>query len=228
MPSLIAGRSTRMEVLEFLRRKQAASAEVISAQLGITPNAVRQHLTNLERDGLVKSEPVRSKRGRPSLMFSLTDKADAAFPKRYGQLATMVLNELAEMGGPELLDKLFERLADRYAGGIEGQMMGLDFDEKLTRVVEWIGRAGTLAEREDIPGGVRVTIHNCPFRNTALKYPQVCTITPRLLVKLLDAQVSQDASIHRRDPYCSFVVRDPAAVDAVDAHGAARGPAQPR
>src|SRR4030081_671944 len=128
MPSLIAGRSTRMEVLEFLRRKQAASAEVISAQLGITPNAVRQHLTNLERDALVKSEPVRSKRGRPSLMFSLTDKADASFPKRYGQLATMVLNELSEMGGPDLLDQLFERLADRYASGIETQMQGLDFD----------------------------------------------------------------------------------------------------
>ena len=42
-----------MEVLEFLRRKQAASAEVISAQLGITPNAVRQHLASLEREGLV-------------------------------------------------------------------------------------------------------------------------------------------------------------------------------
>jgi len=65
MPALITGRSTRMEVLELLRRKQAASAETISAQLGITPNAVRQHLTNLERDGLVKSEPVRHKRGRP-------------------------------------------------------------------------------------------------------------------------------------------------------------------
>jgi predicted ArsR family transcriptional regulator len=207
MPSLITGRSTRMEVLELLRRKQAASAETISAQLGITPNAVRQHLTNLEREGLVRSRPVPGKRGRPSLMFSLTDKADAAFPKRYGQLATMILNEVAELGGQELLDRIFERVADRYAGGIEAQMNGLSFEEKLDRVVQWIGRAGTLAEKEETPDGVRVTIHNCPFRNTALKYPQVCTITPRLLVKLLDVEVSQAASIHRRDPYCSFLVR---------------------
>jgi predicted ArsR family transcriptional regulator len=211
MPSLIAGRSTRMEVLECLRRKQAASAEVISTQLGITPNAVRQHLASLEREGLVKSEPHRSKRGRPSLMFSLTDKADAAFPKRYGQLATMVLNELAEMGGPALLDEVFERVAARQACAIQKQLTGLDFEEKLERVVESIGRAGTLAEKQETPDGVRVTIHNCPFRNTAMKYPQVCTITPRLLVKLLDAQVSQEASIHRRDPYCSFLVHRPPA-----------------
>ncbi|HKF76459.1 MAG TPA: helix-turn-helix domain-containing protein [Candidatus Dormibacteraeota bacterium] len=199
-----------MEILELLRRKQAASAETISARLGITANAVRQHLTNLERDGFVRSEPVRSKRGRPSLMFSLTDKADAAFPKRYGQLATMILNEVADLGGPDLLDEIFQRVADRYAGGIEEQLQNLGFDEKLDRLVEWIGRAGTLAEKEETADGVRITIHNCPFRNTALKYPQVCTITPRLIVKLLDAQVSQAASIHRRDPYCSFVVQRPA------------------
>jgi len=209
MPALIAGRSTRMEVLEFLRRKQAASAEVISAQLGITPNAVRQHLAALEKEGLVMSEPVQGRRGRPSLMFSLTDKADAAFPKRYGQLATMVLNELAEMGGPALLDEVFERVAARHAGLIEKQLTGMSFEEKLDRVVESIRRAGTLAEQQETEDGVRVTIHNCPFRNTALKYPQVCTITPRLLVKLLGAQVSQAASIHRRDPYCSFIVQRP-------------------
>src|SRR5438105_10122124 len=151
MPSLISSRSTRMEVLELLRRKQAASAEAVSGELGITANAVRQHLTNLERDGLVKSEPVRHKRGRPQLMFSLTEKADAAFPKRYGQLATMVLTELQEMGGPRMLDEVFERVANRHAAAVAPTMLGLDFDQKVKRLVEWIGRAGTLAEREETP-----------------------------------------------------------------------------
>ncbi|HEX6350261.1 MAG TPA: helix-turn-helix domain-containing protein [Candidatus Dormibacteraeota bacterium] len=210
MSSLIAGRSTRMEILELLRRRQAASAESISTELGITPNAVRQHLTNLERDGYVRSEPIRHKRGRPSLLFSLTDRADSAFPKRYGQLATMVLTELQEMGGPEMLDEVFRKVALRHATAVEPDLEGLDFDEKLERVVNWIGRAGTLADHEDLgDGSVRVTIHNCPFRNTALKFPQVCTITPHLLNNLLGASVSQSNSIHRRDPHCSFVVERP-------------------
>jgi DeoR family transcriptional regulator, suf operon transcriptional repressor len=209
MPSLIAGRSTRMEVLELLRRKQAASAESISAELGITPNAVRQHLTNMERDGLVRSEPAPSTRGRPALLFSLTERADAAFPKRYGQLATMVLTELQEMGGPELLDELFKRVAKRHARGMAATMSGLGFDDQVERLVEWIGKAGTLAQREETPDGVRITIHNCPFRNTALKFPQVCTITPQLIVELLGQPVSQESSIHRRDPFCSFLVQRP-------------------
>ena len=210
---MIAGRSTRMEVLELLRRKGRASAESISADLGVTTNAVRQHLTNLERGGLVASQPERAGRGRPALLFALTERADAVFPKRYGQLATMVLQEVQEMGGPKALDDIFERVAARHAAAIEPDLEGLGFDERLEKVVAWIGKAGTLAERSETPEGVKVTIHNCPFRNTALKFPQVCTITPQLITRLLGAPVSQSDSIHRRDPYCSFVVQRPAVAE---------------
>src|SRR6266853_4026640 len=185
MSQLIAGRSTRMEVLELLRRKGHASAETIAAELLVTPNAIRQHLTNLERDGFVVSSPEKSRRGRPSLLFSLTERADSVFPKRYGQLATMVLQEVQEMGGPDALDEVFSRVAARHAGALQPALDGLEFDEKLRRVVAWIGRAGTLAEQTETAEGVKVTIHNCPFRNTALKFPQVCTITPQLMSRLL-------------------------------------------
>ena len=206
---MIAGRSTRMEILELLRRRGRSSAETIAGDLGVTPNAVRQHLTNLERDGLVVSQPERSGRGRPALLFALTERADSVFPKRYGQLATMVLQEVQEMGGPEALDEVFARVAARHASAIERDLGGLGFDEKLNRVVSWIGRAGTLVEQSESPEGVKVTIHNCPFRNTALKFPQVCTITPQLISRLIGTSVSQSDSIHRRDPYCSFVVQRP-------------------
>jgi predicted ArsR family transcriptional regulator len=206
---MIAGRSTRMEVLELLRRRGHCSAETIATDLGVTPNAVRQHLTNLERGGFVVSQPERSGRGRPALLFSLTERADSVFPKRYGQLATMVLQEVQEMGGPDALDEVFSRVAARHAAAIEPDLEGLEFDARMRRVVAWIGRAGTLAEQSETPEGVKITIHNCPFRNTALKFPQVCTITPHLVSRLMGTAVSQAESIHRRDPYCSFVVQRP-------------------
>ncbi len=209
---MIAGRSTRMEVLELLRRKGPSSAETIAGDLGVTPNAVRQHLTNLERDAFVISHPERGARGRPALLFSLTERADSVFPKRYGQLASMVLQEVQDMGGEDALDEIFARVAQRHATGIEKELQGLDFDQKMARVVAWIGRAGTLAEQTETEEGVKVTIHNCPFRNTALKFPQVCTITPQLISRLTGAAVSQSDSIHRRDPYCSFVVQRPESV----------------
>ena len=109
----------------------------------------------------------------------------------------------------KLTDEVFERMATRHAGAIARNLEGLEFDDKLARVVAWIGRAGTLAEQTETPEGVKVTIHNCPFRNTALKFPQVCTITPHLISQLLGTAVSQADSIHRHDQYCSFVVQRP-------------------
>src|SRR2546422_9655986 len=158
MPTTIAGRSTRMEVLELLRRKGRSSAETIANDLGVAPNAVRQHLSTLELDGCVVSHPERSGRGRPSLLFALTERADSVFPKRYGQLATMVLQEVQEMGGPEALDEVFSRVAARHADALQPSLDGLDFDEKMRRVVAWIGRAGTLVEQSEGPEGVSVTI----------------------------------------------------------------------
>ena len=206
---MIAGRSTRMEVLELLRRKGRCSAETIATDLGVTANAIRQHLTNLERDGFVVSQPERSGRGRPALLYALTERADSVFPKRYGQLASMVLQEVQDMGGPDALDEVFARVAARHADAIERNLDGLEFDAKIQRIVAWIGRAGTLAEQSESPEGIKITIHNCPFRNTALKFPQVCSITPQLISRLTNAPVSQAESIHRRDPYCSFVVQRP-------------------
>ena len=78
---MIAGRSTRMEVLELLRRKGHASAETIATELRVTPNAVRQHLTNLERDGFVVSIPEKSRRGRIRLRSACRRTWRAASPR---------------------------------------------------------------------------------------------------------------------------------------------------
>jgi len=181
----------------------------IAERQEISLSYLEQLFAKLRRGGLVKSQPVRTKRGRPVLQFSLTERADSVFPKRYGQLATMVLQEVQEMGGPDALDEVFARVAQRHASAIEKDLEGLEFDAKMQRVVAWIGRAGTLAEQTPTAEGMKVTIHNCPFRNTALKFPQVCTITPQLISRLTGAAVSQAESIHRHDPYCSFVVHRP-------------------
>ena len=209
MAALGSGRSTRMEVLALLRRRGSASAEAMATELNLTPNAVRQHLTNLERDGLVKSTPERHARGRPSLLFSLTERADAEFPKRYGQLATMLLTEAREMGGTDLVEDLVQRIARRHARQMAPSMSGLDFEAALDRVVQWIRRSGTMAEARRGPDGTVISIYNCPFRSTAIKFPEVCALTPNLILNLMPACVSQCSSIHRGDPHCAFVVSEP-------------------
>ncbi|MBV8202596.1 MAG: helix-turn-helix domain-containing protein [Acidobacteria bacterium] len=195
--------------MQLLRRRQQASAESIAHELGVTPNAVRQHLANLEREGFVRSEPERHARGRPVLLFSLTDLADEYFPKRYGQLASMVLAEVQEMHGSQELDEIFRRLARRYAPSLRDEVNGLPFEDQVAKVVDAVGRAGTLAVQSEVPGGIEISLHNCPFRSAAERFPQICSITPNLFSEVIGTEVSPARSIHKGDPYCSYVVHRP-------------------
>src|SRR5260370_40697155 len=102
----------------------------------------------------------------------------------------MVRQEGQDIGGPEALDEVFARMATRHAKAIAPSLEGLEFDDKLHRVVAWIGRAGTLPEETETPEGVKVTIHNSPFRNTALKIPHACTIPPHPFSQLLGTGAS--------------------------------------
>ena len=54
--------TTRARVVELLRR-EPRTVEQLAAALGVTDNAVRLHLGQLERDGIVRTAGVRRSGG---------------------------------------------------------------------------------------------------------------------------------------------------------------------
>jgi len=78
--------STRRQILEYLQRHGRGTVKELGQLLGLTSTGIRQHLTVLERDGLVDVREERGHVGRPTLVYSLTEKADALFPKTYDVL----------------------------------------------------------------------------------------------------------------------------------------------
>ena len=65
--------STKTEILALLKRTDGATVDEIASSLGLAPMTVRQHLTALERDCLVRAEEVRRPTGRPHYRYRLTD-----------------------------------------------------------------------------------------------------------------------------------------------------------
>src|SRR4030067_620188 len=82
--------STRQQILEYMQRHGRATVKELGALLGLTSTGIRQHLTVLERDGLVDAREERGRVGRPTLVYSLTEKADALFPQTYDALAAVL------------------------------------------------------------------------------------------------------------------------------------------
>src|SRR5688572_1533602 len=82
----------RRRILEHVKRHGEAGADGIAADLGVTLSGARQHLTALERDGLLQHRSDRGGPGRPKHLFTLTAAGDALFPRAYAELT----NELLE------------------------------------------------------------------------------------------------------------------------------------
>src|SRR3990172_4653016 len=120
--------NTRTEILALLKRNGGHTVNELAAPLGLAPITVRQHLTRLERDGLLVAEQRSGHVGRPQLVFRLTAKAHAAaFPRRSDRLVELLLREIGALDGSELegltprqktylvLERLAQHLADEYA-----------------------------------------------------------------------------------------------------------------
>ena len=91
--------STRGKIVGALRERRSASAFDLAEQFGLSPNAIRQQLVILERDGLIAGRSVRRGRTKPTVEYSLTQEASRYFPQRYDKMLNAVLREIRTAGG---------------------------------------------------------------------------------------------------------------------------------
>ncbi|MBU7025586.1 MAG: ArsR family transcriptional regulator, partial [Theionarchaea archaeon] len=62
---------SRHEILKILKRERCTVDE-LSSKIGISPTAIRQHLTILEGDSLVTRETLKEGIGRPKVIYTIT------------------------------------------------------------------------------------------------------------------------------------------------------------
>ena len=165
--------NTRNEILALLKRNGGHTVNELASPLGLAPITVRQHLTRLERDGLLMAEQRNGSVGRPQLVFRLTAKAHAAaFPRRSDRLVELLVREISRLDGSELiglpaperacliLDRLAQHLADEYAPFLQGWPL----QERVVFVTEVLHADGGFAEWEKTAGGFEIRDYNCVFR----------------------------------------------------------------
>src|SRR5699024_10526984 len=107
--------TTKEKLIDLLKIKTEMTVSQMAQALEITEMAVRKHLNILERDSFIHITEVKQPLGRPVQVFSLTPQADELFPKSYDNLTVDFLNDLQEIQGDEIINRLFERRSKRLA-----------------------------------------------------------------------------------------------------------------
>ncbi|MFQ6088611.1 MAG: helix-turn-helix transcriptional regulator [Candidatus Methanofastidiosia archaeon] len=195
----------RLEILKILR-KRSSSVDELCEKLKITPTAARQHLILLERDHLVKKGVVKEGMGRPKYIYSITEKAQEFFPKRYDLLTELLIEEILREKGNEKLNHLIDSISERIYQESRRDFEGKDLKERVSLLCELLNERGAEAVLYEIEKAYEFEILNCPFYLLARKYPSLCRLDLNLFEKLCERRIERKKSIATGDSFCLFSI----------------------
>jgi predicted ArsR family transcriptional regulator len=186
----------------LLHHAGGMSIDELAEHLAVTRTAIRQHLAALERDGLVLRGDTRPTGRRPEQLYRLTDHAKEQFPRQYQLLASALIDEVADIIGPEALATLMRSLGRKLAQDREQQVV----DE--AKIVQHMNQAGYEAEvifrsSDD----TQIVAHNCVFHRLAAAHPVVCELDLALIGTLGGGEVEHSECMVRGGHVCRFKLR---------------------
>lgn len=211
MATTLQLQSTRQQILEYLQRNGRGTVKELGKLLGLTSTGIRQHLTVLERDGLVDSSEERGRVGRPTLVYSLTDKADALFPKTYDDLAGFLLEEVRATQGNQRLHEILHRVAERMAAPYTDRVDGRPLPDRVQETARIMEEQGCLVDTRAGDDEYFIDEFTCPFPKVAQDDPAVCALHVDFVRILSGGDTRLTQSLLRGQRACTYRIRNTAA-----------------
>lgn len=198
--------STRGKIVGALRGRGAASAFDLASEFGLSPNAIRQQLVILERDGLVVGRSVRRGKTKPTHEYSLTAQADRYFPQAYDRMLNAVLREVRSSEGDAGVARIFAGIGKRAAGKIGALVDGKSTPERVAAIAENIRNAGVTVDVEQHGEKIVLREHNCPYASVVSEHPECCSVIHTMLDDVVSPDTIQTESLASGGAECRFEV----------------------
>jgi predicted ArsR family transcriptional regulator len=208
-------KSTRQQILDILRHRGESTIAELAAVLDLASASVRRHLDVLMAEGLVELRSVRQPTGRPYYAFRLSERAEDLTPSGYSKLVVRLLDEVTDIGGENLRDALFERLARRIAQEYQPQIDGSDLEQRVEQVTEALNAEGILDGWSREADGYHLFNRSCPYRRAAQASHAPCVSDRKIIELLLGMEVEQVGRLVNGQMRCEYLVRAPQAEPAL-------------
>lgn len=197
--------TARRALLERLlpHKTSGSTLDELAAGLGISRTAAHQHVTALERDGLVEERGTRRTGGRPSRTYGLTEAGYERFARRYDLLARSMMEAVLDTAGEPALEGLFTTMADDLADEMAARVEGTAGGDRVAAVVAIMNELGYDAEATDTDG---IAASNCIYHRLASRTRAVCRFDVRVLARLLGGEVEHGCCMQDGADRCTFRV----------------------
>jgi predicted ArsR family transcriptional regulator len=199
-------KGTRGRILDLLRRSPLTANE-IATRLGLTHNAVRVHLTALQRDGLLREGGMQPSASRPAVIYELVSGAEALFSHAYIPFVAHLVRVLGERLPQAELDDLMRTVGHRVAA--EWPRLRGDLEQRVGAASALLEELGGLNEVERENGDFVIRGYGCLLAEATHSRPEVCRAMESFLAELIEAPVHECCDRTSARPRCCFEIRPP-------------------
>jgi predicted ArsR family transcriptional regulator len=202
--------TSRQRVLEFLGRRNSASAAQIGHALNMSAATVRHHLAILAADGrvIVAGVASKGKRGRPEKMYRLSEKI---LGEGFEVLSEALITTWLEGLPVSKQEPALEGLAEAVTAQIGKPDETLPATKRLVQLAEKLTGAHYQARWEAGADGPRVLFAHCPYAAIVVKHPELCRMDALILSQEMNANAEQLSKIEARPggaTHCVFAIRE--------------------
>ncbi|SHK69052.1 helix-turn-helix transcriptional regulator [Rhodothermus profundi] len=202
----LLGSDTKRQLLHLLKRRGQLTLNEAVAATGLTRPTLREHLVQLERDGLVYHTTARQRRGRPFLLYRLTSAGAQLFPNRDGSLLGRLLCFLQKEGADDLLQRFFEQYWEERLQAAQQRLQAADTLEKRLAVLRaFLEEEGFMPEIVCSAQGIEIRACNCPFWETVRHTRLPCYLEARFFEQLLGQKAVRVTYIPEGSPACRYL-----------------------
>jgi len=201
---------TQQDLLSALLYQPAGmSIDGLASHLAVTRTAIRQHLSALERDGLVLRGDTRPTGRRPEQLYVLADTGKELFPRQYQLLANLLIGEVAQLLGHEQLVELLRGLGRKVAASMEQHAVA---EEQIVKHMNAVGYVAEVFFRSG--GEPEIVAHNCVFHHLAQAHPEICELDLALIRALGQRDVQHLECMVADGQVCRFQLTSTATTDS--------------
>lgn len=190
------GDPTRREIYLHVRSHPGATALEVGSAFGLHPNVARHHLDRLAAGGYLEvslERAVAAGAGRPSKHYRAAEGPGADptvdLVGRRDELLVSLLAEALEMLGPEVSERMAERVGEEYGRHLADRMEPGEGQRSLRAAMHAIADAltahGFAAHAEERGDNTAVVAEHCPFGDAANAHPVICAVDRGMVRGLL-------------------------------------------
>ena len=198
-------KSTRGKILDLLRARECTVNE-FAEKLHLTDNAVRAHLSSLERDRLVVQSGFKPGIRKPHTTYALGPEAEQLFPKAYGRLVSLLMSIFSRQVKPRNLRAGMRiagrKVAQEHLGSLQGKTRQQRIDAALG-ILKELGGAASFREEN---GKHFIYGNGCPISAATENHPEACLLAESLLAEIIGSPVKEHC-IRGPAPSCRFEVK---------------------